>query len=108
MKDLGLNAEQALVALIEEINKNLVLNLDQLIFALKSEIDKKYNIVVTDDSLPASKKNMASLNKEKAEFRKIYKAFKEFVGTKATEIEQIYDTARDRIANQVKLLEKGK
>ena len=90
-------------------------NMEALEAQIKQDIDLKYNLVVTEDSLPETKKLMAEINKQKDEFKKTYKAFKDAVlaplmplDEKAKQIEAYYDDARKALDNQVKNFEKGK
>ena len=90
-------------------------NMEALEAQIKQDIDLKYNLVVTEDSLPETKKLMAEINKQKDEFKKTYKAFKDAVlaplmplDAKAKQIEAYYDDARKALDNQVKNFEKGK
>lgn len=90
-------------------------NMEELAENIKKDIQNKYDIIVTEDSLPETKKLMAEVNKEKDEFKKKYKEFKNEVlapltplDAKAKEIEGFYDSARAALDNQVKNFEKGK
>lgn len=90
-------------------------NMEELAESIKKDIQNKYDLIVTEDSLPDTKKLMAEVNKEKDEFKKKYKEFKNEVlaplaplDAKAKEIEGYYDTARSALDNQVKNFEKGK
>jgi len=90
-------------------------NMEELAENIKKDIQNKYDIIVTEDSLPETKKLMADVNKEKDEFKKKYKEFKNEVlaplvplDAKAKEIESYFDTARAALDNQVKNFEKGK
>lgn len=90
-------------------------NMEELAENIKKDIQNKYDIIVTEDSLPETKKLMAEVNKEKDEFKKKYKEFKNEVlapltplDAKAKEIESYFDTARAALDNQVKNFEKGK
>lgn len=90
-------------------------NMEELAENIKKDIQNKYDIIVTEDSLPETKKLMAEVNKDKDDFKKKYKDFKNEVlsplvplDTKAKEIEGYYDTARAALDNQVKNFEKGK
>lgn len=90
-------------------------NMEELAENIKKDIQNKYDIIVTEDSLPETKKLMAEVNKEKDEFKKKYKEFKNEVlapltplDAKAKEIESYFDSARAALDNQVKNFEKGK
>lgn len=90
-------------------------NMEELAENIKKDIQNKYDIIVTEDSLPETKKLMAEVNKEKDEFKKKYKDFKNEVlapltplDAKAKEIESYFDSARAALDNQVKNFEKGK
>lgn len=90
-------------------------NMEELAENIKKDIQNKYDIIVTEDSLPETKKLMAEVNKDKDEFKKKYKEFKNEVlapltplDAKAKEIEGFYDSARAALDNQVKNFEKGK
>ena len=90
-------------------------NMEALEAQIKQDIDLKYNLVVTEDSLPETKKLMAEINKQKDEFKKTYKAFKDAVlaplmplDAKAKQIEAYYDDARKALDNQVKNFEASK
>ena len=90
-------------------------NMDQLAENIKKDINEKYNLVITDDNLPETKKLMAQINKEKTEFKTKYKEFKNLIleplnplDAKASEIEKYFDDARTALDNQVKKFEAGK
>lgn len=90
-------------------------NMDILAENIKKDIDTKYNLVVTDDSLPETKKLMATINKEKADFKDKYKSFKNTIleplvqlDEKVKQIETYYNDARTALENQVKKFEAGK
>lgn len=90
-------------------------NMEELARSLKQDIQNKYDIIVTEDSLPETKKLMAEINKCKDEFKKKYKDFKNEVlaplvhlDITAKEIECYFDDARSALDNQVKNFEKGK
>lgn len=90
-------------------------NMEELAENIKKDIQNKYDIIVTEDSLPETKKLMAEVNKDKDDFKKKYKEFKNEVlaplaplDAKAKEIEGYFDTARAALDNQVKNFEKGK
>lgn len=90
-------------------------NMEELAENIKKDIQTKYDIIVTEDSLPETKKLMAEVNKDKDAFKEKYKEFKNEVlvplvplDKKAKEIEGYYDTARAALDNQVKNFEKGK
>lgn len=90
-------------------------NMDELAKSLKQDIQKKYDIIVTEDSLPETKKLMAEINKNKDDFKQKYKDFKNEVlapfiplDAKAKEIESYFSDARSALDNQVKNFEKGK
>lgn len=90
-------------------------NMEELAENIKKDIQNKYDLIVTEDSLPETKKLMAEVNKDKDDFKKKYKEFKNEVlahltplDAKAKEIEGYFDTARAALDNQVKNFEKGK
>ena len=90
-------------------------NMEELAVGIKKDIQTKYDLIVTEDSLPETKKLMAEINKRKADFKSKYKEFKEEVlsplvtlDAKAKEIEGYFDDARSALDNQVKNFEKGK
>lgn len=90
-------------------------NMEELAENIKKDIQTKYDLIVTEDSLPETKKLMAEINKDKDDFKKKYKDFKNGVlaplvplDAKAKEIEGYFDEARLALDNQVKNFEKGK
>lgn len=90
-------------------------NMEELAENIKKDIQNKYDIIVTEDSLPETKKLMAEVNKDKNAFKEKYKEFKDEVlaplvplDVKAKEIEGYFDNARLALDNQVKNFEKGK
>lgn len=90
-------------------------NMYELAKSIKNDIKEKFDVIVTEDSLPEAKKLMANVNKEKDDFKKKYKEFKNEVlaplvplDITAKEIEGYFDTARAALDNQVKNFEKGK
>lgn len=90
-------------------------NMEELAENIKKDIQTKYDLIVTEDSLPETKKLMAEINKGKDDFKKRYKDFKNEVlaplvplDAKAKEIEGYFDDARLALDNQVKNFEKGK
>jgi len=100
-----------------KINHNLTINsnMDDLALKIKSDIKEKYDVVVTEDNVQSTKKLMADINKEKAEFKTTYKNFKTEVlkpftplDSKAKEIETYYDEARTVLETQVKSFEEKK
>lgn len=102
-------------ALVLKHNLKIEDNMDVLEAQIKKDIDERYNIVVTEDSLPDTKKLMAEINNKKDEFKKTYKSFKEAVlaplvplDTKAKKIEGYYDDARAALDKQVKNFEAKK
>lgn len=100
-----------------EINHSLTINsnMDELAQKIKSDIKEKYDLVVTEETVTSTKKLMADINKEKAEFKTTYKNFKtevmkpfEPLEAKAKEIEKYYDEARSVLETQVKSFEAEK
>lgn len=90
-------------------------NMYELAKSIQNDIKEKFDVIVTEDSLPEAKKLMANVNKEKDDFKKKYKEFKNEVlaplvplDITAKEIEGYFDTARAALDNQVKNFEKGK
>lgn len=90
-------------------------NMYELAKSIQKDIKEKFDVIVTEDSLPEAKKLMANVNKEKDDFKKKYKEFKNEVlaplvplDITAKEIEGYFDTARAALDNQVKNFEKGK
>jgi hypothetical protein len=90
-------------------------NMYELAKSIQKDIKEKFDVIVTEDSLPEAKKLMANVNKEKDDFKKKYKEFKNEVlaplvplDITAREIEGYFDTARAALDNQVKNFEKGK
>lgn len=90
-------------------------NMDVLATQIQADIEHKYNLVVTEDSVADTKKLMSEINKEKDDFKKKYKEFKNAVlepftplDTKAKEIEKYYEEAREALDKQVKAFEETK
>jgi len=90
-------------------------NMDELAQKIKSDIKEKYDLVVTEETVKSTKKLMADINKEKADFKTTYKNFKTEVlkplsplDNKAKEIETYYDKAREVLETQVKSFEAKK
>lgn len=85
---------------------------------IKNEIEshlKKYDVIVTDDSVLPTKNLMATINKEKKEFTGLCKSYldeieapiKAFKSDKK-DIESLYDDAREKLSSQVDKFESGK
>lgn len=101
--------------LVVEHSLDISSNMEELAENIKKDIQTKYDLIVTEDSLPETKKLMAEINKGKDDFKKKYKDFKNEVlaplvplDAKAKEIEGYFDDARSALDNQVKNFEKGK
>lgn len=108
---------------MEETNTKLIIthkldiqsNMEELATKIQTDIKEKYSLTVTDETVTDTKKVMAEINKEKDEFKKKYKEFKNLVlepfaplDTKAKEIEGYFDTARTALDAQVKKFEEVK
>lgn len=100
-----------------KINHSLEItsNMDTLAKRIQEDIEKKYSLTVTDETVTDTKKVMAEINKEKEEFKKKYKDFKNVVleplkplDEKAKQIEKYYDAAREALDLQVKKFEESK
>lgn len=90
-------------------------NMEELAKNIKKDIKEKFDVIVTEDRLPETKKLMAQVNKDKKDFTDKWKSFKEKMlepliplDEKAKEIESEFDSARAALDNQVKNFEKGK
>lgn len=101
--------------LIVSHDLKLQTNMEELETRILADIKDKYDVTVTDETVAESKKLMASVNKEKDDFKKRYKSFKDLVtepfkvlDAKAKAIEAHYDEARNKIASQVQVFEQKK
>ncbi|MBK2125894.1 DUF1351 domain-containing protein [Fangia hongkongensis] len=96
---------------MQELIVKHIFDLDDNMYEVKASIQeaiKKYDVVVTDDSVKDAKQMMASINKDKKVFSDKCKEFLEIVEqpikdfkARRKDIESLYDDSRNRLKVQV-------